>query len=206
MSACIRCGSPDGEERLYVCVEKETKTVPAEKMGRKIRFTRETVTGISPYAVCPACAKKAKLRAVLMTVPITLLTVPVMIVLSWFSTKPNRNIRKEMASYPVAIPLIAVILWLCGLSVYLPRPRELYAAEIVWKETGMSGKAFLVPLEARCYTRRARPVKAIDIAYRVPIKTELAEKLVPVVNGETDTASLNPLVGETFTKEEEVWR
>ncbi|MBR5110428.1 MAG: hypothetical protein IK099_09540 [Clostridia bacterium] len=202
MSACIRCGSPDGDECLYVRVETETVTGTSEKRGWKKRTVRETVKGITPYAVCPACAKKAKLRAVLMTIPITLIAVPVMIVLSWFSPKPNRDIRKEMASYPVAVPLIAVIVWLCGLSVYLPRPRALYAAEIVHKEAGMSGKAFLVPLDARCFTRR-KGVKPADIMYKTPVKTELAEKLVPLVEGETDGRDL---IGQTFVKEEDVKR
>ena len=70
------------------------------------------------------------------------------------------------------------------------------------KRVGKPPNAFLVPLEPRCYTRREKPVKPIDIAYRTPSQTELAERLVPVVNGDADAASLQPLVGQTFTKEE----
>ena len=58
MSQCIQCGSPDGDEHLYVCVESETETVPSEKRGWKKRIRRETVTEIAPYAVCPDCGKK----------------------------------------------------------------------------------------------------------------------------------------------------
>lgn len=198
MHPCIQCGSPHGEERFYVCVETETETVPGEKRGRQKNITRETVTEVAPYAVCPACAQKAKLKAVLSTIPITLLVTPVLVILSLFAVRPNRNIRNEAASWPVTVPIVAGIVWLCGLSVYLPRPKELYAAELVRKLVGKPANAFLVPLEPRCYTRRERPVHPADMTYRTALKSELAEKLVPAVNGEIDAASLQELVGQTF--------
>ena len=206
MSQCIQCGSPDGDERLYVCVESETETVPGEKRGWKKRIRRETVTEIAPYAVCPDCARKAKIKAVLWTIPITLILTVALTFLSLFAVRPNRNIRKEVASWPTALPLVAVIVWLCGLSVYLPRPKELYAAELVRKRVGKPGSAFLVPLEPRCYTRREKPVKPSDITYRTALQSDLAEKLTPVINGEADAASLQALVGQTFIKEENTRR
>jgi len=206
MSQCIQCGSPDGDERFYVCVEVETETVPGEKPGRKISIRKETVTEIAPYAVCPDCARKAKLKAVLWTIPITLIATPVLVFLSLFAVRPNRNIRSEVTSWPITVPIVAVIFWLCGLSVYLPRPKELYAAELVRKRVGKPNNAFLVPLEPRCYTRREKPVEPLDITYRTALKSDLAEKLVPVINGEADVTSLQGLVGQTFIKEENTRR
>ena len=142
----------------------------------------------------------------LMTIPITLIFVPLLVVMSWFTVRPHRNIREEVASYPVTVPLVAVGFWLCGLSVYLPRPKELYAAELVRKRVGKPGSAFLVPLEPRCYTRREKPVKPSDITYRTALQSDLAEKLTPVINGEADAASLQALVGQTFIKEENTRR
>ena len=207
MSACIQCGGPNGEDLLYACVTTERETSPADRWGWYKRVTRETLTEIKPYAVCPDCARKAKTKAVLMTIPITLIGTVVLAVLSWFVAKPNRNIRKEITAYPVVLPAVAVILWVCGLSVYLPRPKELYAAEIVHKQVGMNGSSFLLPLEVRCYTRRKSGVlKPEDIKYKSPMRTELADQLIPVIRGEADEVYTQALIGQTFIKEEDVRR
>ena len=201
MSACIRCGSVNGVDGRYVRVLTETQEVPPRGREPKHRLIRETVVDIVDAAVCPACAGRAKMKAVLWTVPITLVMTAVMTVMSLFVARPNRNIRKEVAAMPTALPIVAGIIWLCGLSVYLPRPRELYAAEIVRKETKNPGNMVLVPLERRCYTRKER-VTAVDIAYRTPVKTELAEKLIPLVMGQADDGYEQSLAGQTFVKKE----
>lgn len=204
MAQCIQCGGPDGDERLYACVSAETETGPSDRRGWRRRVIQETLTDITPYAVCPACARKAKRKAVLMTIPITIVGTVVLTFLGLFAVRPNRNARREVASLPMVMPCVAVILWLCGLSVYLPRPKELYAAEIVHKCIGLSGKSFLLPLEPRCYTRRKDgTLKPEDIKYKSAVKTELADQLVPVIQGETDGREL---IGQTFTKEEETRR
>ena len=202
MSACIQCGGPNGEELLYACVTTERETSPADRWGWYKRVTRETLTEIKPYAVCPDCARKAKTKAVLMTIPITLIGTVVLAVLSWFVAKPNRNIRKEITAYPVVLPAVAVILWVCGLSVSLPRPKELYAAEIVRKDTGGPPNMCLLPLHKACYTRKSRPLTAVDIMHRTAAKTGLADELIPLISGEADEESVQALIGKTFTKEE----
>ena len=121
-----------------------------------------------------------------------------------FAIRPNRNAKREVASLPVVMPCVAVILWLCGLSVYLPRPKEMYAAEIVHKCVGLPGKSFLLPLESRCYTRRQDGMlKPEDIKYKSAVRTELADRLVPVIQGEADGREL---IGQTFIKEEDTRR
>ena len=112
--------------------------------------------------------------------------------------------EKLLPPVPVVMPCVAVILWLCGLSVYLPRPKEMYAAEIVHKCVGLPGKSFLLPLEPRCYTRRKDgTLKPEDIQYKSAVRTELADRLVPVIQGEADGGEL---IGQTFIKEEETRR
>lgn len=204
MAQCIQCGSLDGDERLYACVSAETETGPSDRRGWRKRVIRETLMDITPYAVCPDCARKAKRKAVLMTIPITIVGTVVLTFLGLFSVRPNRNAKREVESLPVVMPCVAVILWLCGLSVYLPRPKELYAAEIVHRCVGLPGKSFLLPLEPRCYTRRKDgTLKPVDIKYKSAVRTELADWLVPVIQGEADGREL---IGQTFTKEEDTRR
>ena len=207
MSACIQCGGPNGEECLYAFVAAERETGPADKWGWRRRVIRETLTDIRPCAVCPDCARKAKIKAVLMTIPITLIGTAALTFLGLFAVRPNRNAKKEIASLPVVLPGVAVILWLCGLSVYLPRSKALYAAEIVHKRVGLPGNTFLLPLNRGCYTRRrSGALKPSDMMYKAPVKTELAEKLIPLIQGEADEAYGRALIGQTFTKEEDVRR
>ena len=203
MSQCIQCGRESGEELLYACVLTETETIKPEGEKYRKRITRETLTDIIPKTVCPECARKAKMKAVLMTIPITLILTVVMTFFSLFAVKPNRNIRKEVAAWPTVVPFVAVIVWLCGLSVYLPKPKELYTAEIVRKRMGLPNNSFLLPLDQRCYTcRKSGVLKPVDITHRTPTKTELAEKIIPVIQGEADEADLRALIGQTFVKEE----
>ena len=103
---------------------------------------------------------------------------------------------------PTVLPLVAAVLWLLGLSVYLPRPAALYAAEIVRKETGGPPNMFLLPLNKACYTRKSRPLTAVDIMHRTAAKTGLADELIPLISGEADEESVQALIGKTFTKEE----
>lgn len=202
VSQCICCGREGADAMRYVCVATNTELVKPAGERRQKRIIRETVTEIRPEAVCAACAGKAKTKAVLMTIPITLVMTAVLTVLSFFTARPRRNIRQEVASMPMTLPLVAVILWICGLSVYLPRPKELYAAELVRKALGISGDHFLIPLDRRCFTRRERPLKAIDVSHRTAVKTDLAEKLLPLIEGGVGEDSARELIGQTFTKEE----
>ena len=205
MSQCIRCGQTGGEEHAYACVVIETETVQRAGEKRRTRITRETITEFRHVAVCPSCAGRAKVKAVLMTIPITLAMTAVMTVLSLFTARPNRNIRREVSSMPTVLPIVAAVVWVCGLSVYLPRPKELYAAEIARKFLGLPNNSYLLPLERRCFTRRERgELKMIDITHRTPLKTELAEIIIPVIEGRADEAYARALVGRTFTKEESV--
>ena len=200
-------GGTDPYAPVNVCIDGstyyKTRAVSFPEIVKRELDAMLAARNIS-YAltVCPDCARKAKLKAVLWTIPITLIATPVLVFLSLFAVRPNRNIRSEVTSWPITVPIVAVIFWLCGLSVYLPRPKELYAAELVRKRVGKPGSAFLVPLEPRCYTRREKPVKPSDITYRTALQSDLAEKLTPVINGEADAASLQALVGQTFIKEE----
>ena len=205
MGKCVRCGCETSEGMDYACVVGETEICRPEGGKDRKKVTRETLTEIVHKSVCPECARKAKIRATLMTIPITLGATAVLTVLSMFTARPNRNIRKEIASMPVVLPIVAVVLLLCGLSVYLPRPKELYGAEIVRKSLSLPGNAFLLPLNRRCYTRRTYgELKAEDIRHRSPARTELAEKIIPLIEGRMDNAAAQALVGQTFVLEERV--
>ena len=202
MSQCICCGRADTEETAYACVATHTETVVRPDKRHRVRVRTETLTEIVHAAVCPACARKAKAKNVLMTIPITLALTPVLTVLSLFVAKPNRNIRNEVSSWPTVLPVVAIVVWLCGLSVYLPKPKELYAAELVRKSLGMDGDTFLLPLDRRCYRRRKdKPLRMIDITHDTAAQTELAEKLLPLIEGEADEASAQSLIGQAFTLE-----
>ena len=203
MSRCIQCGREDAEDRLYACVRTESEIVAKPGEKHRTRVLRETVTEVFREAVCTDCARKKKLRAVLMTLPITLLSVPVMAVLSLFSVRPNRNIRSEISDFPITLPIVAVIFWACGLSVYLPIPRDMFMTDIIRKHRSLAPDLILVPLDRRALTRRKDgPVKASDIRRRRPVKTELAEKLASLIEENTGEAGAQALVGQTFTAEE----
>ena len=200
MSSCVRCGSQEGEDGRYARVLTESEII--KKNGRRVREIRETLVDIAHVAVCPRCARRKKWKEVLLTIPITLALTAGMTFMGLFAVRPNRNIRQEVASMPTVLPLVAAVLWLLGLSVYLPRPAALYAAEIVRKETGGPPNVFLLPLNKACYTRKSRPLTAVDIMHRTAAKTGLADELIPLISGEADEESVQALIGKTFTKEE----
>ena len=202
MGLCIQCGSADGIESRYARVLTDTEIVQKQGSRRKTRIIRETLVDLMEIAVCPRCANRKKWKAVLMTLPIALVMTAVLWVAGLFAVRPNRNIRREVNSLPVALPVAAAILWAIGLSVYLPRPAALYAAEIVRKETGGPPNMFVLPLNKACYTRKSRPLTAADILHRTAAETELAKELIPLINGEADEESAQALVGKTYTKEE----
>ena len=201
MRACIQCGGPQGQEYRFAHVEAGAKEEAAAEGGQKRRFRTERVLSVSRAAVCPFCARKARIRAVLMTVPLALGITAVFLVLSLFSLQPGRNARREMASLPLAIPIAAGCVWLCGLSVYLFRPRALYAAEIVRRRTNVAASAFLVPLDGALYRRRDGAVDAAALARKTPLRTPLAGQLAPLISQNAPDAAFEVLAGREFTQE-----
>lgn len=202
MSACIRCGSVAGEEYRFAHVEKNTVYENPPGGGKQKKIVKEKLLGVAHVSVCPSCARKEKLKAILLTVPITLLMTLVLSFFSLFKARPNRDIRREVASAPTVLPMVAGILWVIGLSVYVPRPLAFYAAEIVRKDKGWPKNTFLVPLDARYYTRRKDgEISLAKLMDKTPIQTELAPKLVPAILDESREAELELLIGKEFTLE-----
>lgn len=203
MSRCIACGREEAEERRYACVTQETELRDNPEGKGKIRVIRETVTEIIPAAVCIRCARKKKIKMVLKTVLISLVVTPILAVMSLFTARPNRNIRSEIADMPIVLPVVAVIVWICGLSVFLPIPRDMYMTDILRDHFGLDPSQFLVPLDRRSLTRRRQgPVRAGDVRGRCPVKTDLAEQLLPLIEGTADEADEQALIGRTFVAEQ----
>ena len=97
------------------------------------------------------------------------------------------------------LPMVAGILWVIGLSIYVPRPLAFYAAEIARKDKGWAKNTFLVPLDARYYTRRKDgEISLAKLMDKTPIQTELSQKLVPAILDENREAELEPLIGQEF--------
>ena len=201
MSACIHCGGPDGVDYRFAHVETNSKSERGNN-GRQVRTVTEKLLGFPHAAVCPGCARRAKAKGILLTIPITLAMTAVMSVLSLFKARPNRDIRREVASAPVVLPIVAGILWVIGLSIYVPRPLASYAAEIVRKDKAWAKNTFLVPLDARYYTRRRDgEISLTKLMSKTPIQTELAKKLVPAILDESKETELEALIGQEFIKE-----
>ncbi|MBR3740636.1 MAG: hypothetical protein IKN04_09285 [Clostridia bacterium] len=202
MSACIRCGSAAGEEYRFAHVETNTVFENPKGGGRQKKTVTEKLLGAAHVSVCSSCAWKAKIKAILLTVPITLVMTLTLSFFSLFKAHPNRNIRKEVASAPTVLPMVAGILWMIGLSIYVPRPLAFYAAEIARKDKGWAKNTFLVPLDARYYIRRKDgEISLAKLMSKTPIRTELAQKLVPAILDESREAELEPLIGQEFTLE-----
>ncbi len=173
-----------------------------ETQGRRQteKIVTEKLLGAAHVSVCSSCAWKAKIKAILLTIPITLVMTLVLSFFSLFKARPNRDIRKEVASAPAVLPMVAGILWAIGLSIYVPRPLAFYAAEIARKDKGWAKNTFLVPLDARYYTRRRDgEISLAKLMSKTPIQTELAQKLVPAILDESGEAELEPLIGQEFT-------
>ena len=201
MSSCILCGNNEGDEYQFARVRVDHETIPAEK-GKK-HVTVETLEDIVPISLCSACVKKAKLKSVLLTIPIAIGAAVVMTILSFFTARPNRDIRREVASLPVVVPAVAVATWLIGLTVYLPRPAVAYAGEQARKRLSLPLNTLLIPLEAAYYTRRKDgEVSADKLRGKTALRTDLAEALIPVLRGDARTDEIEALRGRTFQKEE----
>ena len=200
MSACIRCGSVTGEEYCFAQVEKNTAYEHSQGSGRQKKIVKEKLLGVVHASVCPSCAWKAKLKAILLTIPITLAMTLVLSFFSLFKARPNRDIRREAASAPTVLPIVAGILWIIGLSIYVPLPLAFYAAEIVRKDKKWAKNTFLMPLDARYYARRKNgEISLAKLKGKTPVQTELAEKLVPAILDKEREAELETLIEQEFT-------
>ncbi len=202
MGECIRCGRGETEERTYVLVKTESEIIERPGERHKIRITRETVTEILHVPICHSCARKQKLRAVLMTLPITLLVTPVLAIMSLFTVRGGRNIRQEVASLPTTLLFAAAVILICGLSVFIPIPTEMYKRDILQKQMGLDPNVLVVPLDRNCMTRKkTKPLTASSVRYHCHLKTALADQLVPLIEGTVDEAAAQALIGQTFTGE-----
>lgn len=203
MSGCILCGSREGISCRFAHVEITHETVrePGEKYGKQLQ--RQRLLNVVDAAVCPRCAKRAKRKAVLWTIPITLVLTAVLTFFSLFAVRPNRNIRKEVASYPIVLPAVAVILWLLGLSVYLPKPAMIYGAEQARKALGAENNTILVPLEPALYTRKKDgEISLSKLTGSSNLCDDLAKALLPIMRGEAGEEEIERLKGMTFSKVE----
>ncbi len=202
MPKCVLCGRNDGLEKHYACVliEHEKQEATGTKRGRGIR--KETLTEIVSANVCERCEKMTKLKAVLSTIPLAIIATMICSVMALFSVRPNRNIRDEIASFPTVFLIVGAIIWVLGVSVFLSTSKEQYAAEKVRKVLKKPLNMVLVSLEPSAYTRKDRGPSALDIKSKTAVKTELAEKLLPVIRGEAEESVLQTWIGQPFTAED----
>ena len=200
MNPCVLCGGDHAVDQQYARVRIQREPLKEYRGRSRLYQITETMTDAVGAAVCPQCEKKAKRKAVLMTVPITIVMTIVLTLLSFFVAKPNRNIRKEVASLPVVVPCVALILWLIGLSVYLPKPAAQYAAEAVRKRLGSGNDMVLICLDPRCYARRKDgSLDLWKLKSHTPLKTELADRLLDIMKNGCDAQALEELRGQPFT-------